>query len=253
MKKPVLVAILIVSGAIRISAQPSAVKAGNVPTGVVPTSPASKFDAEISLANLALEAHGGERLRAMKTLVMRGSVDVTTSAFNQAIPATFSVVLAKEKYRFEIANPFQPIKQTYDGVNTSTTIQGGMTLPPITRLGFPLLPMVGQPGFIITPLPSAKKKKKGFRMTAPDGYFTDFYLDEKTNYIKGYDSTYVINGRTVTTSVEIDKLRSVEGIWVPEKYVQRFDTEQLTIYADFKTKDILVNTEVTDDVFFTGK
>jgi hypothetical protein len=217
-----------------------------------PGTPA-KFDAEIALAKLALEAHGGEKLRSMKTLIMRGSVDVTTSAFNQAIPATFVVILAKEKYRFEIMNPFQPIKQVYDGVNTSTTIQGGMTLPPITRLGFPLLPMVGQPGFVITPLPEGKKKKKGFRMTSPEGYFTDFYIDEKTNQIQGYDSSYDINGRIVTTSVEIDKLKVVEGIVVPEKYVQRFDTEQVTVYADFKSKEILVNTPVDDDVFSLRK
>lgn len=213
----------------------------------------ARFDAEIALGKLALEAHGGEKLRSMKTLVMRGSVDVTTSAFNQAIPATFVVIFSKEKYRFEIMNPFQPIKQVYDGVNTSTTIQGGMTLPPITRLGFPLLPMVGQPGFIITPLPDGKKKMKGFRMTSPEGYYTDFYLDEKTNQIKGYYSSYDIHGRMVTTSVEIDKLKVVDGIAVPEKYSQRFDTEQVTIYADFKAKEIMVNTPVDDDVFSLGK
>jgi len=212
-----------------------------------------KFEAEIALAKLAVEAHGGEKLRTMKTLIMRGSVDVTASVVNQKIPASFVVIFAKEKYRFEINNPFQPIKQVYDGVNTSTTIRGGMTLPPITRLGFPLLPMVGQPGFIITPLPDSKKKKKGFRMTSPEGYFTDFYMDEKTNQIKGYDSSYEINGRQVTTSVVIDKLRVVDGISVPEAYAQRIDTEQMTIYGEFKTKDILINTEVADDVFSLGK
>lgn len=213
---------------------------------------APKFEAETALAKLTLEAHGGEKLKSMKTLIMRGSVDVTTSAYNQKIPATFVVIFAKEKYRFEINNPFQPIKQVYDGINTSTTIRGGMTLPPITRLGFPLLPMVGQPGFIITPLPESKKKKKGFRMTSPEGYFTDFYIDEKTNLIKGYDSSYDINGRQVSTSVEVDKLKVLDGITVPEKYVQRFDTEQVTFYAEFNTKDILVNTEVADDVFSLG-
>ena len=89
-------------------------------------------------------------------------------------------------------------------------------------------------------------------MTSPEGYFTDFYLDDKTNKIKGYDSSYDINGRQVTTSVEIDKLRVVDGITVPESYAQRFDTEQITIYAAFKTKEILINTEVADDVFSTG-
>ena len=217
-----------------------------------PKSPA-RFEAEIGLAKLALEAHGGAKLRAMKSLVVRGSVDVTTSAFNQAIPATFVVIFAKEKYRFEILNPFQPIKQVFDGVNTSTTIRGGMTLPPINRLGLPVLPMIGETGFVITPLPNDKKKKTGFRMTSPEGYYTDFYLDPKTNQIKGYDSSYDINGRTVTTSVEVDKMRAVEGVLVPERYVQRFDTEQVTVYANFKAKEILVNTDIADEVFSTAR
>jgi hypothetical protein len=212
---------------------------------------AAKFEKEIALAKLVLEAHGGEKLRTMKSLIVRGSVDVTTSAFNQAIPATFVVIFAKEKYRFEIVNPFQPIKQVFDGVNTSTTIRGGMTLPPINRLGLPILPMIGETGFIVTPLPDDKKKKKGFRITSPEGYYTDFFVDEKTNQIKGYDSSYDINGRVVTTSVEVDKLRVVEGVLVPERYVQRFDTEQVTIYANFKAKEILINTAIADDVFST--
>lgn len=253
MKKLILVTVLSAISIMNVAAQPSVKKTGGSQAVMAPTTTSPKYEAENALAEKAVAAHGGEKLRAMKTLIMRGAVDVTTSAFNQAIPATFVVIFAKDKYRFEIANPFQPIKQVYDGVNTATTIQGGMTLPPITRLGFPLLPMVGQPGFIITPLPEAKKKKQGFRMTSPEGYFTDFYLDEKTNQIKGYDSSYEINGRMVTTSVEVDKLRNVDGVWVPEKYVQRFDTEQITIYADFKTKEILINTEVADDVFSLGK
>ncbi len=215
--------------------------------------PPARFEAEVGLAKLALEAHGGEKLRAMKSLVMRGSVDVTTSAFNQAIPATFVVIFAREKYRFEIANPFQPIKQVFDGVNTSTTIRGGMTLPPVNRLGLPILPMIGETGFVITPLPDTKKKKRGFRMTSPEGFYTDFYLDEKTNQIKGYDSSYDIGGRRVTTSIEVDKLRTVDGVVVPERYVQRFDTEQLTVYANFKAREILVNSEVADDVFSIAK
>ena len=218
------------------------------------SSAAPRFDVEIALAKRAVEAHGGDKLRSMKTLVLRGSADVTTSAFNQAIPATFVVILAREKYRFEILNQFQPVKQVFDGVNTSTTIRGGMTLPPITRVGFPLLQRVGDPGFVITPLPEAKKKEKGFRMTSPDGYATDFYVNEKTNQIKGYDSSYDLgSGRVVTTTVEIDSLRVVNGVAVPDKYAQRFDTEQVTVYAVFKTKEILVNSEVEDSIFTTTK
>jgi hypothetical protein len=94
---------------------------------------------------------------------------------------------------------------------------------------------------------------RGFRVTSPEGFYTDFYLDEKTNRLKGYDSKYDINNRIWTTAVEIDKLREIDGIFVPEKYAQRFDTEQLTVYADFKAKEILVNSEIADDVFSDGQ
>lgn len=217
------------------------------PATVVP--PIKNFDAEKTLAKLALDAHGGAKLKAMKTLVIRGSVDVTSSAIPQAIPATFITIFSNEKYRFEIDNPFQPLKQVFDGTQTSASIQGGFTLPPINRLGFPLLPRIGDASFIITSLPEGKKKQKGFRMTSPEGYFTDFYLDEKTNQVKGYDSTYQMSGRTVTTSVEIDKMKIIDGITVPERYVQRFDMEKMTVYADFKAKEILINSAVADDVF----
>jgi len=231
----------------------SALVFGQTPPSSAPSLPPAKYDAEIALAKLALQAHGGEKLKNMKSLVVRGTLDLTTSAFNQAIPATFSMVLAKDKYRLEIANPFQPFKQVSDGVNTVSSIQSGWTLPPITRVGFPVLSMVGEPGFVISPLPSDKKKMKGFRMTSPDGYSTDFYLDEKTNQVKGYDGTYDIHGRVVTTSAVIDKLRVVDGISIPERYAQRFNLEQVTAYCDFKVKEILVNSELADDVFSTGR
>lgn len=211
--------------------------------------PEKSFAAEIELAKQAISAHGGDKLKNMKTLVVKGSVDVTMSAMNQSIPATFVTIFSGEKYRIEIANPFQPFKQTFDGKETVSSLRGGFTLPPINRLGLPLLQQMGKQGFVITALPEVKKKQKGFRMTSPEGFATDFYLDEKSSQIKGYDATYEINGRTVTTSVEIDKLRDVEGVLIPEKYAQRFDMDQITVYANFKAKDITVNTEVPDGVF----
>ena len=210
---------------------------------------AAKFEAEIALAKAAVAAHGGDKLKAMQTLIVSGSVDVTTSAIAQAIPASFVTVFAGDKYRVEINNPFQPVRQVSDGVSTVSNIRGGLTLPPVNRLGFPLLPRIGDQGFVITALPDDKKKKRGFRLTSPEGYFTDFYMDPKTNLINGYDSTYEIRGRTVSTSVEVDKYRLVEGIQVPERYAQRFDTEQMTVYADFKAKDISINSPVEDAVF----
>jgi hypothetical protein len=207
----------------------------------------------LNLAKDAFAAHGGAKFKNVKTMVMRGSVDLTSSAFNQAIPSAFSMAYAGDKYRVELANAVQSFKQTFDGEETRTSVQMGFSLPPINRLGLPLLQRLGDEGFIVSSLPDGGKKKPGFRMTAPDGYFTDFYIDEKTKQIKSYEAMYEYAGRMFSTSVEIGKYRDVEGVSIPEKYSQRFDLGQLIVYGDFKTKDILLNTELAPDVFSTIK
>ncbi|HMP65136.1 MAG TPA: hypothetical protein PKD11_06075 [Pyrinomonadaceae bacterium] len=207
---------------------------------------------ERELARLAIEAHGGDKLREMKTLIVTGTVNVTAAQFPQALGGTFVTVFKGDKYRFELNSPLQAVKQVSDGRETSSSPQGGFTLPPVNRLGFLLLQRIGEPGFIVTALPEAKRKRKGFRVTSPEGFFTDFYLDDKTNQIRSFDSTYVVQGRTVTTSVELDRVKNVDGVLVPERYVQRFDMDQFTIYASFRAREIKVNTEVDDDVFSLG-
>ncbi len=209
--------------------------------------------ASAEIAKAALAAHGGDKLRNLKTLVVRGSVGITTSTFTQEIPATFAMVFAGEKYRFDLLNPFQPITQVSDGQTTTSNIQNGFDLPPINRLGFFMLSKIGDPQFPVTVPPAGGKKRADFRITSPEGYYTDFFTDPKTGQIKGYESSYVVNGRTVTTSVEIDRFRLVEGVLVPEKFAQRFDLGQFTAYANFKAKDITVNGEVEDGVFRIDK
>jgi hypothetical protein len=209
---------------------------------------ASKSPSE-TLAEKAFEAHGGKKYKDMKTLIVRGDVDVTASVINQAIPATFITIYSGDKYRLEIDNPFQPFKQVFDGEVTQTSVQRGFTFPPINRLGLPLLQRLGEEGFVVSDLRKKKKKKTGFRLTSPEGYYTDFYLDKKTNRVKGYDSSYIVNNREVTTTVEISNYEEKEGIMIPRKYAQRFDLGQMTVYAEFSAKEILVNTEVDDDVF----
>ncbi len=201
------------------------------------------------LANATLKAHGGDSFKNMKSLTIIGSVDVTPSTFQQKIPATFVTIFAGDKYRFELNNPFQPIKQIFDGEQTFSNIQGGFNLPPVNRLGFPVIQKIGDKDFVISALPDDKEYKKGFRITSPEGYYTDFILDKKTGQVKSYTSSYIINGNNVTTSAEIDKMKTVDGIVIPERYAQRFDLGQLTVYADFKAKDIVVNKEIADDIF----
>jgi hypothetical protein len=71
--------------------------------------------------------------------------------------------------------------------------------------------------------------------------------------VKSYKSSFEVSGRNVTTAVEIDKVRTIEGVIVPERYAQRFELGSLSIYVDFKAKEILINTPIADDVFVLVK
>jgi hypothetical protein len=230
-------------------AQPAPTPAGEKAKHAAILTPAAPSE----LAAMTLAAHGGERLRSIKSLSMRGSVGVTTSAITQEIPATFSMIFAGERYRFDLLNPFQPVRQAFDGKVTSSNIQNGFELPPINRLGFFMLSRIGDPSFPVTALPAGNKRRSGFRITSPEGFYTDYYIDDKTHQLKGYESSYEINGKVVTTSAEIDRYVTVEGLIVPERFAQRFDLGQFTAYANFKVRDVTVNGEIADDVFNIGK
>lgn len=206
----------------------------------------------LDLAKAAFAAHGGDKFKAIKTMVIKGTVDVTSPAIPQAIPGGFSLAFAGDKYRVEISTPVQSLKQSYDGEQTYTSSPIG-ALPPLNRLGMPLLQRLGDAGFVVSSLPADSKKKLGFRITAPDGFFTDFFIDEKTKQIKSYESMYEFQGRTFTTSVDVGKWREVDGVLIPEKYSQRFDFGQIVVYGDFKAKDILLNSELSPDVFTSVK
>ncbi len=203
--------------------------------------------APLDLAKAALEAHGGDKFKKMRSLVVKGSVDV--NVFGQSVPGAFSTVFSGSKYYFEINSIAQQLKQVYDGRETYSSLTG-FALPPVTTVGFPVLARVGDTGFTVSPLPTTSKKKRGFRITSPEGFYTDFSVDEKTGRVKGYDSAFEVSGgRVVTTSAEIDEVMMVEGVLVPKKYAQRFDLGTLTAYATFKAKEILVNSTI-DDAFF---
>ena len=222
-------------------------KAASPPVAAKPAATAASTPLDVAKA--AIVAHGGEKFQHMKSLLVMGTVDIT-GAFSQVIPATFRFITSGDRYMLELNNPISPLKQVFDGKQKYSS---GYELPPMTSLGFPLLPRAGDTGYTVTALPDAKKKKKGFRITTPDGFYTDYFVDDKTGQIKGYESSYDVNGRTATTSVEIDEFQTVEGVMVPKKYSQRFDLGDLTAYASFNTKQILVNSAIADDVFVVAK
>ena len=204
----------------------------------------------LDLAKATVAAHGGDKLKNLKSLVTKGSADL--SFMGQALPGAFSMAFSGDKYYFEINSAVQSIKQIFDGRDTYSSIPG-FSLPPMTSLGFPLLVRVGDAGYVVTAVPDDKKKRKGFRLTTPEGYYTDFFIDEKTGQVKSYESSYATSTGTASTSVEIDKYETVEGIVVPKFYSQRLDLGQVTAYANFKTKTILVNSAMEADAFAIPK
>ena len=207
---------------------------------------AADKDAAVVLAKAALAAHGGDKFKQMKSIVMKGSVDVNIS--NQVLPGAFSIAMSGDKYYFEINSVVQSVKQIYDGQQTYSSINGFM-IPPPTSVGFGVLARVGDAGYVVSPYADDKKKRKGFRVTTPDGFYTDFFVDDKTGQIKGYESAFEVGQRLVTTSAEIDQMETVDGIVVPKKYSQRFDLGGLTAYATFNTKDIKINPAMDDSAF----
>lgn len=210
---------------------------------------AQKSDAAaLELAKTVLKAHGGDKFVQTKSIVIRGSVDLSVPNAPQAFPAGFAMIYAGEKYRFELQSPFVKFSQSSDGESTNSSMPG-VSLPPITRVGLAILPKIEDEGYVVSNLSEKFKKKKGFRITSPEGYYTDFVIDEKTSLVKSYESSYEVNGREISTAVTISKYRDVEGVMVNERFSQRLDLGQLTAFADFKAKEILLDTTIDEGVF----
>lgn len=213
----------------------------------------TKSDDSLELAKKALLAHGGDKFKNLKNIYMKGTADISASP-TQTLPAGFVIVYEGEKYSFEIqAPPMFNFKQLYDGQETYSTGGRGISLPPLNRLGFPMLMKIEEKGYTVTALPEKFKKKRGFRVTSPDGYYTDFITDEKTNLVKEYEASYDFNGGQVTTSVAIDGYKEFAGVFINEKFSQRLEMGQMSYYSNFKAKEILIDTKLPETTFTMPK
>jgi hypothetical protein len=230
--------------------------AGAQSGSVVPSSPSvalppGKEVTPAEAAKAALAAHGGDKFKKLTALVLKGSVDLNVS--NQIMPGAFSSALSGNKYYFEITTPLQSFKQVSDGQQTFSSLPGIM-LPPFNSIGFAVVARVGDPGYVVSEYAAGKKKGRGFRIMAPDGFYTDFQVDEKTGQIKGFESAFELDsGRVITTSAVIEEVMTVEGVAVPKKYSQRYDMGGFTAYANFKVKEVLVNPQMAENAFAIPK
>jgi hypothetical protein len=198
----------------------------------------------VDLARAALAAQGGEKYKTLKSMVLRGSVDLYAPNSTQSIPGGFVWVVAGDKVRLEIdARPAVSFKQIYDGQRSYSSLPG-VDMPPASKFGLPLLTKFDQAGYTVTALPD-KKKLRGFRISDADGNVTDFYLDITTGRVM----TFLIPYNGYTFGTENKKFKEIDGVLVPSEFTQRLEMPQGAFFAEYKVKDAKLNLALGDDVF----
>jgi hypothetical protein len=201
----------------------------------------------MELAKAAQTAHGGDKFRNLKSVLIRGTADTSAPGSTQTITSSFYIVTSGDRSRFELNNTIAPVTQIFDGVNLYNSFKQ-IQLPPMSRLGISLLQKIDDKGYTVSALPD-KKKKRAFRITTPDGYATDFYLDPVTGLVDSIEAKFTVDDREITTAISQDKYRLVDGLMIPEKFSQRLEFSGMSIYASFKAKDILINSELPENTF----
>lgn len=198
----------------------------------------------VDLARAALAAQGGEKYKSLKSMVLKGSVDLYAPNSTQSIPGGFIFVIAGDKVRLEIdARPAVSFKQIYDGQQSYSSLPG-VEVPPASKFGLPVLAKFDQPGYAVTAIPD-KKKLRGFRISDADGNVTDFYIDPATGRVM----TFLIPYNGYTFGTEHNKMKEVEGVLVPFEFTQRMEMPQGAFFAEYKVKEVKLNNPIGDEVF----
>ena len=217
---------------------------GSMPSAKPAASAITPTTAPLDLARAALAAHGGDKFKTVKSMILRGSVDLYPPNSTQARPGGFIIVTAGDKARVEVdASPIIAFKQIDDGERTYSSLPN-VQLPPLSKFGMNVLGKIDQAGFTVSAIPD-KKKQRGFRIADADGYATDFYIDP-TN---GRVMSFLINYNGYVFGSEHKKFKDVEGILIPSNFSQRLEMTQGAFFADYNVKDIKLNNPLGDDVF----
>src|SRR5712692_9853861 len=176
----------------------------------------------LELARAALAAQGGNKFKNLKSMMLIGSANLFAPNSAQSVPGRFVMVTAGDKVRIDIdASPIFKFKQVFDGQQSYSSIPG-ITMPPASKFGLPVLAKFDQPGYTVSALPD-KKKLRGFRVVDADGNTTDFYLDASNARVMMY--------------------------LIPYNFSQRLETPQGAFFAEYKVKDAKLNQPIGDDVF----
>jgi hypothetical protein len=200
--------------------------------------------APVDLARSAFAAQGAEKFRNLKSVVLRGSVDLYAPNSTQSVPGGFVIVIAGDKTRIEVdARPAVSFKMIYDGQQAYSSLPN-VDMPPLTKFGMGMLVKFDQTGFAVSAIPD-KKKHRGFRITDPDGNITDFYVDPATGRVMSFLIPY--GGYTFGT--ENKKMKEIDGVLVATSFTQRLEMPQGAFFADYNVKDVKLNQPIGDDVF----
>lgn len=199
----------------------------------------------IDLARAALAAQGGDKFKSLKSMVLKGSVDLFPPNSTQSVPGGFVWVVAGDKVRLEIdAPPAVTFKQIYDGQRSYSSLPG-VEMPPVSKSGLAVLGRFDQPGYAVTAIPDNKKKQRGFRISDADGNTTDFYIDPSNGRVMSFLIPY--GGFTFGT--ENKKFKEFDGVLIPVSFTQRLEMPQGAFFADYNVKDVKLNNPLGDDVF----
>lgn len=239
-----VLAAALASSIISVGAQTDAKKTGTNDKGTTATEAITATTTPLDMARAALIAQGGEKYRNLKSIVLKGNVDLYAPNSTQSIPGGFVIVIAGEKTRMEVdARPAVSFKMIYDGQRTYSSLPN-VDMPPPTKFGMGMLVKFDQDGYAVTAIPD-KKKHRGFRITDSEGNVTDFYVDPASGRIMSFMIPY--GGYTFGT--ENKKLKDFEGVLVATSFTQRLEMPQGAFFADYSVKDVKLNQPIGDDVF----
>ena len=196
------------------------------------------------LAKAAFIAQGGEKLRSVQNIVLRGSVQLYPPNSVQSIPGSFTLVTAGLNLRMDIdARPAIVFKQIYNGEQSYSSMPN-VQMPPLTKYGLSALSRYDQQGYQLSALPN-KKKQRAFRLVDPEGYTTDFYIDPTNGRVMSYMLYY----QGLTLGTEHTKFKDMDGVLVPMNFSQKFEMTQGSFFAEFSAKDVQVNQKLAEDAF----
>ena len=244
MKKFLFVSLLICAALVQAQEQKSAAPANGAPAAAAPAVVITAESTPAELAKAAFIAQGGEKLRTVQNVIVRGSVQLYPPNSVQSIPGSFSLVTAGQNLRMDIdARPAIVFKQIYNGQQSYSSMPN-VEMPPLTKYGLNALSRYDQQGYQISALPN-KKKQRAFRLVDPDGYTTDFYIDPTTGRVMSFMLYY--NGLTLGT--EHSKFKDVEGVLIPSSFSQKFEMPMGAFFAEFNAKEIKINQPLAEDAF----